>query len=92
MNQSASAPELARTDVAAACDLIIGRAIAMMHEECKAERELIIDRLLTIAGAMMTEAHGAPRAASIFRQMAGNIEGGCFASVVGDQSPPVIKH
>lgn len=64
------------------CDLIVERAAAAM-EETGAPIEMILDRLLTFAGAQAFMRHGKARTAEIFRELAENIENGVFDQLSG---------
>ena len=76
------AAKLAQKDRKAACDLIIERAGEMMVEEMGAPIEMMIDRMLTFAGAHMCLLDGSQKTAEVFRALATNVENGVFEPVL----------
>jgi hypothetical protein len=52
-DEKTNAVELAKTDLRAACDMVIERSAAMMVEELGAPIEMMLDRMLTYAGPSM---------------------------------------
>ncbi|WP_394887496.1 hypothetical protein [Mesorhizobium sp. AaZ16] len=52
-DEKTNAVELAKTDLRAACDMVIERSAAMMVEELGAPIEMMLDRMLTDAGPSM---------------------------------------
>mgnify|MGYP001292022855 CR=1 FL=1 len=68
-----------------ACDTIVERA-AMMMLEAGAPADMVIDRLLTFAGAMAAKINGSPRTARAFRRLAANIDAGVFHSITGESA------
>ncbi|MDX0210202.1 hypothetical protein GOC35_00600 [Sinorhizobium meliloti] len=64
------------------CDQVVERAASVMVEELGAPIEMMIDRMLTYAGAQMCALDGTKKTAAIFRQLAANVEGGVFDRVM----------
>ncbi|WP_234890364.1 hypothetical protein [Agrobacterium vitis] len=74
------------------CDAVITHAAAMMTEDAGAPVEMVLDRILTFAGAQVSKIEGSPRAAAVFREVADQIDAGLFHSVTGETKNPRKGH
>ncbi|MGO4668771.1 hypothetical protein [Bosea sp. 2RAB26] len=72
-------------DVSDGCDLIIERAIEKMARNVGANPDIILNRLLTFAGAHLCLLVGSSEAANLFRQAAIKIEAGHFQILAGGE-------
>ncbi len=83
-DETTDAKMLSETDLKAACDLVIERAVEMMVGELGATFPMMLDRMLTYAGAQACTIEGSPATAKTFHRLADNIAAGCFYSVTGE--------
>lgn len=70
-------------DPKAYCDQAIQMAAECMVAS-GAPIDMILDRLLTYAGAQACSMNGSPATAKVFRVLANNIEAGAFHSITGE--------
>lgn len=91
-DETTDARMLAKTDLRAACDLVIERSATMLVEELGAPIEMMLDRMLTYAGAQACVQQGSPTAAKVFRQLADRIEAGIFHVVTGEGDQKGSRH
>lgn len=68
----------------ALCDEIIGRAALMMVDEVEAPIPMMLDRILTYAGAQACKMDGSAATAMAFREFATKIDAGLFHSITGE--------
>ena len=71
----------------ALCDEIQHRAAKMMVEEVGVSIPMMLDRVLTFAGAQACTLDGSPKTAAAFRQFADKIDAGLFHSITGEGKP-----
>ncbi|MDX0261555.1 hypothetical protein GOC60_10200 [Sinorhizobium meliloti] len=84
--------EINDKNIQSACDLVVERAAEMMVEEIGAPIEMMIDRMMTYAGAQMCVLDGNRKTAAILRKLADNVEGGIFDAVTGEAARGRARH
>jgi hypothetical protein len=77
---------------AALCDMMIDKTARLLVEEHGVPIVVLLDRLLTFAGAHAANTQGSPNAAKVFRQLADRIDAGIFHVVTGEGDQKGARH
>lgn len=69
------------------CDLVVYRAAVMMVGEFKAPVEMVVDRMVTYAVALVVSTHGRDNAIKMLNLAATHVEHGEFDHLASDFKP-----
>lgn len=70
----------------ALCDLIVTRAAELMAQEAGAPIEMIMDRMVTFAGAQTVATFGKADAVAMFEQAVASVESGAFDHLIPSET------